>query len=58
MAGTHRKTANDIAQLTSRLAERPYEYGFYSVLRLFECLYGEKPRLGASQRPIEDHLAF
>ena len=56
MAGTHRKTANDIAQLTNRLAERPYEYGFYSALRMFECLYGEKPRLGASQRPIEDPL--
>ena len=56
MAGTDRKTAHDLAQLTGAAEERPYEFGFYSILRLMECLYAERPRLGASQRPIEDPI--
>jgi type VI secretion system protein ImpH len=56
MAGTDRKTAYDLAQLTGALEEKPYEFGFYSILRLIECLYADRPRLGASQRPVEDPI--
>lgn len=56
MAGTDRKTAHDLAQLTGAAEEKPYEFGFYSILRLMECLYAERPRLGTSQRPIEDPI--
>jgi type VI secretion system protein ImpH len=56
MAGTDRKTAHDLAQLTGAAEEKPYEFGFYSILRRMECLYAERPRLGASQRPIEDPI--
>lgn len=56
MAGTDRKTAYDLESLTAAAERRPYEFGFYSILRLMECLYTDRPRLGASQRPIEDPI--
>lgn len=56
MAGTNRKTANDLAQLTEALEEKPYEFGFFSTLRLIECLCADRPRLGVSQRPVEDPI--
>jgi type VI secretion system protein ImpH len=56
MAGTDRKTAYDLESLTAAAERRPYEFGFYSILRLIECLYADRPRLGASQRPIEDPI--
>ena len=56
MAGTDWKTTHDIAWLIDRLSKKPYAFSFYSVLRLLECLYDDKPRLGASQRPIEDPI--
>ena len=56
MAGTDRKTAHDLAKLTEAAEEKPYEFGFYSILRLIECLYADRPRLGASQRPVEDPI--
>lgn len=56
MAGTDRKTAHDLAQLTGAAAEKPYEFGFYTILRRMECLYADRPRLGTSQRPIEDPI--
>jgi len=54
MAGTDRQTANDLAQLGGAVEEKPYEFGFYSLLRRIECLNADRPRLGTSQRPIED----
>ena len=54
MAGTDRQTANDLAQLGGAVEEKPYEFGFYSLLRRIECLNADRPRLGRSQRPIED----
>jgi type VI secretion system protein ImpH len=56
MAGTDRKTADHLAELTRALQARPYEFGFYQVLRSIECLYAERPRLGASQRPADDPI--
>lgn len=54
MAGTDRKTAHHIDDLIKVLADRPYEFDFYQALRLIECLYPEKPRLGVSQRAGDD----
>ncbi len=56
MAGTNGKSTNDIAESTRHLSERPYEYGFNAALRLIESLYADKPRLGKSQRPVDDPI--
>lgn len=56
MAGSDRDTAYHLEKQIRRLAERPYEFGFYAALRLIECLYDQKPRLGASLHPIEDPI--
>jgi len=36
------------------LKEQPYKFGFYQALRRIECIYHDKPRLGASLRPVDD----
>jgi len=54
MAGTAGKSATVIDRFTRILAQKPYEFEFFSVLRHFECLYPERPRLGESLQPIED----
>jgi type VI secretion system protein ImpH len=56
MAGTAWKTADHLAELTGALEDKPYEFGFYQVLRLIECLYSERPRIGTSQRPADDPI--
>jgi type VI secretion system protein ImpH len=56
MAGTDRTTAHDLAQLTEAIKEKPYEFGFFAVLRLIECLYPERPRIGTSARPADDPI--
>jgi type VI secretion system protein ImpH len=54
MAGTDRQTTNDLTQLERAVAEKPHEFGFYSLLRRIECRNADRPRLGTAQRPIED----
>ena len=56
MAGTDRKTADDLAALLKALERRPFDYGFYQTLRLMESLYKERPRLGTSKRPDDDPI--
>ncbi|MHC4362564.1 MAG: type VI secretion system baseplate subunit TssG [Planctomycetota bacterium] len=56
MAGTDRKTTDHLAELTGALQAKPYKFGFYQVLRSIECLYTERPRLGASLRPVDDPI--
>lgn len=56
MAGTDRTKAYHLDELTEILQERPFEFGFYHVLRLFECLYKTHPRLGKSKRPSDDQI--
>ena len=56
MAGTDRNTAYNLREMTRTLAERPYAFGLFSFLRLIECLYDEKPRLGESQQPAQDAI--
>lgn len=60
MASKSRPTSDTIAvekaALEKALQEQPYKFGFYQTLRRFECLYRDKPRLGASLRPVDDAL--
>ena len=56
MAGTDRKTAYDLAQLFETIKDKPHEFGFFAVLRLIECLYPERPRIGTSTRPVDDPI--
>jgi type VI secretion system protein ImpH len=56
MASTDRQTAHPVAALLKAVQEKPYAFGFFQVLRLFECLYPHKPRFGTSRRPADDPL--
>ncbi len=53
MASKSRPTS-DVVALEQALQAQPYKFGFYQVLRRFECLYHKKPRMGASKRPVDD----
>jgi len=44
MAGQDRDS-NTGLDLLVELANDPYKFGFYEVLRLFECLHKNNPRL-------------
>ena len=56
MASTDRQTAHPVAALLKAVQEKPYAFGFFQVLRLFECLYPHKPRFGTSRRPADDPM--
>lgn len=56
MAGTDRKTAHHLTHLLKALEEKPYEFGFFSALRHFECHYKDRPRLGTSKRAGNDPI--
>ena len=53
MASTNRPTS-DAVVLEQALKEQPYKFGFYQALRRIECVHNNKPRLGASSRPVDD----
>ena len=53
MAGEER-TATHTVSLIQDLQKAPYQFGFYQVLRQFECLNKDKPRIGASRRLVDD----
>jgi type VI secretion system protein ImpH len=56
MAGTDRKTTDHLGGPTAALQEKPYQFGFNAVLRFFECMHAERPRLGTSLRPVDDPI--
>jgi type VI secretion system protein ImpH len=55
MASTNRP-ASDAVALEQALKEQPYKFGFYQALRRIECIHKDKPRLGASSRPVDDDV--
>ena len=55
MAGTDRKTAD---ALIAELAEKPYSYNFYTAVRLMQCSFRDKPRVGYSISPAQDPVRF
>jgi type VI secretion system protein ImpH len=44
----------DIVKLLTRLSEAPHAFDFYQTMRLFECLYDEKPRWSQALRPGDE----
>jgi type VI secretion system protein ImpH len=48
--------ASEIVALEKALHQQPYKFGFYQVLRRFECLYPQQPKIGTSLRPVNDVL--
>jgi type VI secretion system protein ImpH len=53
---TSQSKACEIAALEKVLHEQPYKFGFYQVLRRFECLYPQQAKIGTSLRPVNDVL--
>lgn len=52
------ETARDRAKqaLLGELAAAPWRFGFFHTLRRLEALQPERPRIGASARPVEDPI--
>jgi type VI secretion system protein ImpH len=44
------------ARLMASLAEAPWRFGFFALMRLFEAAHADAPRLGRSVRPAQDRL--
>ena len=55
MAGENWTTAHALS-LFARLAEAPYAFGFFQVLRRLECVFRDRPRLGTSSRAGEEPI--
>jgi type VI secretion system protein ImpH len=53
MAGKNRATPINIEET---LLKEPHKFGFFQLLRLLECVYNKKPRLGCSSRPVDDPI--
>ena len=58
MASSDRKTTHAVAEWLTAMQEKPYAFGFFHVLRLFERLYPQQPRLGTSARPADDPICL
>ena len=56
--GREEEFARKRAELFSALQAEPYRYDFFQVLRRIEALFPEKPRIGASLRPVDDAVRF
>ncbi len=55
MAATQRTPPDPLALLQA-LAEAPHNFDFFQALRRLEAAYPDKPRLGASKRPVDDPI--
>lgn len=53
MAATERTQA-DALKLLDELRRVPYEFDFFQVMRLIECAYLNRPRIGESLHPADD----
>lgn len=54
MDSKNRSPQHDLALL----ADKAYKFSFFHALRLIECVYNDKPKLGTSKRPVEDGVRF
>lgn len=50
------RKASEILALEKALHQQPYKFGYYQVLRRFECLYPQQAKIGTSLRPVNDAL--
>lgn len=55
MGAAMRKSADPLIYF-HLLAEKPYNFDFFQVLRCIEALFPEKPRLGQALRPADEPL--
>ena len=49
---------SDVVALIRALAARPGRFDFYQAVRLLECHYRDKPRLGRAPRAADDPVRF
>lgn len=50
------RRSTDHLDFLRALEEKPYQYDFYQTLRRIECLYRDKPRIGAARRPADEPI--
>ena len=50
------RRASDPVAFLQAVAERPWEYDFFHVLRCIECLHPEGPRIGKAVRPAQEPI--
>jgi type VI secretion system protein ImpH len=55
MGGENRTTKFTVEKL---LGENLHKYGFFYIVRLLECAYKHKPRLGEGEHPNDDPVRF
>ena len=55
MAG---ETGSETHSLRERLREAPWRFDFFQAARRLECASAERPRIGHSQHPKDDHVRF
>jgi type VI secretion system protein ImpH len=51
-------TMRDPVALLNRLEQQPSAFDFYGALRQLECAFGDLPRIGQAQRPIDEAVRF
>jgi type VI secretion system protein ImpH len=51
-------TGHQTSDLIERLAAEPFAFDFFRALRLIECRFREKPRIGQSLSPRDDPVRF
>jgi len=44
--------------LIRRLQDEPWRFDFFQAVRLLECAFGQRPRVGYSKRPKDDIVRF
>ncbi|MFN0059363.1 MAG: type VI secretion system baseplate subunit TssG [Planctomycetota bacterium] len=55
MADADRATARAV-ELFAAVAEAPWDYDYFQLLRQLECIHRDRPRLGESLRPSDDAI--
>lgn len=53
-----RRSPSDPVALLRALAEDPYRHDFYRALRLIECAYPDRPRIGEARRLRDEPVRF
>ena len=48
------EVSDQAKELFKSLEEEPYRYGFFSLVRRFENLHPDRPRIGEAARPVDD----
>ncbi|MEM6468449.1 MAG: type VI secretion system baseplate subunit TssG [Planctomycetota bacterium] len=56
MAGTNGTAASDLNSPLQRLKSEPFRFDFYHALRMLECVYSDRPRIGKSLRLSEEAI--